>query len=154
MDFHPLIVHFPIALLTLFAVLEILPLERWYARMSWKEIRFALLSFGVISIVPTIIFGLLAEDGVEGNPLVGKHEFFGFLSLAIFGVLLLVRLSAWFGLPGVFARIARWDSSRPFMVTFSLLGLLSLFITGAFGAAMVYGPGIDPFVRLIVRLLG
>lgn len=144
MNIHPAFVHFPIALLCLYAVIEILPLARWMPSIAWASIRGFLLYVGTGAAIVTVITGSIAADIVGETPKVEMHETAAFITLGIF--LLSCALSYF------------WRNERPFrtwtMKLLALAGLVMLFVVGALGANIVYGPGVDPIVGFIVKLLG
>jgi uncharacterized membrane protein len=73
MNLHPIFVHFPIALLTIYALLEVfIPLKvkvfkvcKWqntklYALLVnpiWKHIKAFLVIFGAVTVIPTLLTG-------------------------------------------------------------------------------------------------
>lgn len=61
-NIHPLLVHFPIALLTVYSLLEAVPLKRIQKLPYWFYVKAVLLITGTISILPTILAGLVIED--------------------------------------------------------------------------------------------
>lgn len=144
MNIHPAFVHFPIALLTLYAIIEILPLARLIPRVQWSPIRAFLLYVGTAGALVTAITGGMAEDVVGETPAVTTHETAAYILIGIF--LLSCVLSY------------VWRREMPFrtwtMKVLALLGLIMLFVVGALGANIVYGHSVDPIVSFVTGLLG
>lgn len=143
MNIHPAFVHFPIALLFCYALIELLPLARFFPAVPWNPIRRFLLYVGSLSLIPTVITGLIAAGGLE-TPAIEAHERAGLTTTLIF---LAAAAIVYFASPESWLQ-------RVGVKVLALLGLLMLFVTGALGANMVYGPDVDPIVSLVVRLFG
>ena len=173
MNIHPLFVHFPIALLTLYALMECTP-KRWVARLSWwEEAKLFLLAVGVLMALPTGITGDMASHAVRGmvDPnLVHRHAYFALSTVLVFLILLgaylrrILEKYGWedfvakFGKIAVMLwhlklRVAEFILMSPVRQLLALLGLVLLTITGALGASIVYGPNIDPIVSFIYHLV-
>lgn len=139
MNIHPAFVHFPIALLVLYTIIELLPLARLWPAVQWNPIRKFLLYVGTVSIFPTIATGLMAARIVGESELVEMHERAAF---SVLGIFVLASLSSLF--------YPRWYLQKPL----AALGLVGLFVVGSLGAAVVYGYDVDPIVSFITSLLG
>ena len=162
MNIHPLFVHFPIGLLVCYSLLEIacllFPVIR---RSSWSfSVRVFLALFGILWAVPTIITGLLAKELVtvpgSPSPVLALHQTFALSTVATYAVAALAYLIAVWGkktmkTEGVYRAAERFIAS-PLASLFALSGMVLITITGGLGAAMVYGPDIDPFVKFIYSL--
>ncbi len=164
MNLHPIFVHFPIALLTLYAGLEIIRLPI-LTRQTWYFYTKAVLVIaGALGAVPTVITGLIVGDKLENDAVIGKvvdtHENFAFASLFVFGFLAVMYLFAWIGknyqLGGFFSKLISFDqkvTESKLIILIALLGLIFITITGGLGGAMVYGPNADPFFKPVFELL-
>ncbi len=168
MDLHPILVHFPIALLTLYAVLEILPLSRWYRKLPWQALLTVLVICGELGALAALIAGEYAEEKIIDpamRNIVEVHSTFAYATAIIFGLLAVLRLRTWIrtehsdflsaGYPKVVVAsdlVSNLLLSAPFRIMLVLAGLAAVTITGALGASMVYGPDIDPFVKFIYGL--
>ncbi|MBI5913541.1 hypothetical protein HY839_03850 [Candidatus Azambacteria bacterium] len=166
MNIHPLFVHFPIGLLVLYAVLEILPLTRWYPQAPWGAVKTVLLIFGAAGAVAASGTGeiaekLLANEGAE--ELIEVHKKFATMATLIFGALAYAYFVRWISehhrifegrlRPLSFLRtIADIIMMRWAAVILALIGLMAITITGGLGAAIVYGPDADPLVTIIYSL--
>lgn len=168
MDLHPMIVHFPIALLTLYAIFEILPVARWYGKLPWTAIKTILVVTGALGALAAVITGGLAEETIT-NPaqrqVVELHENFAVTTAIIFGILAVARLKKWIRTEHPLFMAVRYPSavatgdaiinfflSTPVRILLALTGLAAITVTGALGGAMVHGPNIDPAVKFIYGL--
>ena len=175
MNIHPLFVHFPIGLLVVYSVLELgaycLPALR---RQLWVFPAKAFLLFvGVLAAFAALVTGGLAAEGLEGDsvlsPLIEIHAPFAALTTALYLVIAAAYLNRVFDRNGWFNRIVEtngflawgWNAKKylahlildtPLLSALALLALVGMTVTGALGAAIVYGPDIDPFVSFIYHL--
>lgn len=166
MNIHPLFVHFPIGILVLYAVLEILPLARWYPQAPWDAIKTVLSIAGAAGAVAASGTGEIAEKLLEDKSLRGLievHSSFAAATTLIFGTLAFSYFVRWLSShhkifegrlrPLAFVGpIADIIATRAILVLLALGGLGAITITGGLGAAIVYGPDADPFVAIIYSL--
>jgi len=165
-DVHPIFVHFPIALLTCYALFEIF-LAR---KATWKHFiepaKLTLLFLGTVSSWTAFTTGDIAREALGETRLVETHAFFAGATVWIFTVLsgaYLIRLLV----PMLKTKLAQKSPLRVFLkleilanvllqtwivILGSILGLITVTITGALGGAIVYGPEIDPIVSIIYHL--
>ncbi len=144
MNIHPAFVHFPIALLTLYALIELLPVRKFMPSVVWDGISRFMLYIGALASVATAITGIMAEEQIGESPAVEAHEEF---ALTLVALTLTTAAITYF-----------WKSEgslRAFVLKGLALALLALvFIVGALGANIVYGSGVDPIVTFITGILG
>ncbi len=176
MNIHPLFVHFPIGLLVAYSVLELSVLLFPKLRFAaWApSVKAFLLFTGVPAAFAAIITGVLAEELVEtaGDPnlaIIEMHAAFALATALLYFVIAAAYLVRVFDVKGwgdrisagngLFIRIwsfkkrlARSVLDTPLLPALALLALASITVTGALGAAVVYGPDIDPFVSFIYGL--
>ena len=173
MNIHPLVVHFPIAFLAFYSLLEVLTFFSYFRAERWFFIRGVLASLGAVAGVVAVIFGGVAEEAlhVEGSslqPLVEMHESFAAASLIVFFVLGAAyasrMLSKEFGFPrGTWPvwmrRLALWKQAAAFVilnprvrVPLAIIGFILLTIAGALGAAIAHGPAADFIVQFVYNL--
>lgn len=135
-NIHPLFVHYPIALFTVFFIFELLGVL--FNKAQWRYVASWLLYLGTIFASLTVAAGLFAaetvEHGEDVHDIMERHEHIGIavLSLALF-------LSAW--------RLKQWGihSSGANAVFLILAGILCLLLSlGAdLGGLMVYRYGVS-----------
>lgn len=92
-NIHPLIVHFPIAFLFAFFVMDLL--GSVFKKKNWRELATGLLYLGTISAAIAVTFGLIAESSVEHGEnvhlILERHKFFGLSVLCLSIVLSIWR---------------------------------------------------------------
>jgi uncharacterized membrane protein len=166
MNIHPIFVHFPIALLTLYALLEIFPLGRWFPRAPWDTIKTFLVVLGTLGALAAIATGSLAEDLITDRslrPVLHLHETFAYITLALFGLLAAAYVIRFIfrNYPNVKARFPAGSliqNASDFIlqgwvrVPLALLGMIAITVTGALGGTVVYGPGVDPVAAFVYSL--
>ncbi len=167
MNFHPLVVHFPIALLTFYALFEVLPLARWYPSVSWADVKALLVSFGGLGILAAIATGQMAEHSLiarAAGRILYYHKLFAAASAAVFGIIALAYVIDWmFRKHGPWLRragigpawlhgAAKTVLNRRVIVPLAIVGFLVLFLAGIFGEMIVYGPNNDPIAHFVFTL--
>lgn len=165
-NIHPIIVHFPIALLFLYSVIKILPLKRFVPSIAWTHVEKVILLFGVLGAFVASSTGELAEELINPNhDIVEMHERFASITTWIYGILLIGELLAYINIyiiqklrvPEVikfFYFIHKILTHSVLSKVLALAGLVTLTITGALGGAMVRGFSSDPLAPFIFRMLG
>lgn len=144
MNIHPAFVHFPIALLVLYTLIEIIPFSLWFPKIKWDTIKMFLLSVGFLSIIPASVTGGIASELIGESNLVEAHERAALAtSVIFFGAVAL----SWYGHFKGRAVPLRWG-----LKFLAVIGLVAVFITGSLGAAIVYGSDVDPIVSFIYQL--
>jgi uncharacterized membrane protein len=162
MNIHPIVVHFPIALLTLYSIFEIarfpfLTKQPWYF-----FIKAVLVILGSLVSGAALLTGQLSEKFQEGNPVLEYHEFFAYSTAAIFGLIALLYALTWYAdhraqqgvsLQSRLVRFSQFIVKGKLIILLVLLGLMCVTITGGLGGVMVFGPDADPFFKPIYQLL-
>ncbi len=90
MNIHPILVHFPIALLTLYAVCELLPLKALTRQTYWFYVKAVLVITGTLGGVAAYLAGEAIEDQFKTaslSSLVETHSTFAITSILIFAIL-------------------------------------------------------------------
>ena len=128
---HPMVVHFPIALLMASVAFDLLA-SRWRLR-SFRDASFYTLIGGLAGAALAVLTGALAEESVEksGVPKAALeiHEGLGYATLWLFLGLFLLRL----------AMRRSWLRELPAVsMAFGLIGILVLAATGYYGGSLVY----------------
>ncbi len=164
MNFHPLIVHFPIALLTFYSLAEILRFRWFVDRPWWFPLKAFLVIVGFLAAGAAYISGDLAGGGFQNDPqlsaVVEAHELWAKITLGIYGIIgaayfiVFLTREGFMLFPSMFvASLSRVLDNR-FMSVLALLALSAITITGGLGGSITYGPRIDPFIPIIYAVLG
>ncbi len=159
-NIHPLVVHFPIALISVYAVAELVRFKKLLAQSAWFYIKAFLITIGGLSTLVALYFGDIAKSalGGHGNELINLHETFAKLSTAFAGLIALAYLisvidrSGYIKLPGFVLKYAAFIQKTWVIVILALALLASIVITGALGGSIVYGPDSDFAVKTIYHL--
>lgn len=172
MNIHPIFVHFPVAFLTLYAVLEILRFKVLLKQSFWFYLKAVLVIVGVLGAAAALATGDLASEILlkqhrELHDLVEMHETFAGLTFVTFLVLASGYAILWVKQYN-FAWLSRenfigkaWKvkmyfghliAETPLVWILALVGLVSITITGALGGSIVYGHLGDPFTSFVYNL--
>ncbi len=158
MDLHPVLVHFPIALLTVYAGIEVVRFPKLVKQTWWLPLKSAFVILGSLASLFTFITGWLLKQAAEKtgslSPVMAAHFHFALYTVIVFGVLAVAHV---IGLTKQYWAKSIIDCAefvlRPYVaIPLALLGLFCITATGALGAAMVYGPNIDPAVQFFYNL--
>lgn len=165
-NIHPIIVHFPIALLFVYSILKVLPLKRWFPNGAWKHIKRALLFFGTLGAFAALSTGELAENFTHANrALVEAHSTFATIATWIYGSLLAgeiasiirseygTKINSSFVLKCL-SWIERIFCQHFFSRILAIVGLIAITVTGLLGGVMVYGTTADPLAGIVLKILG
>lgn len=164
MDFHPIIVHFPIALLTLYCVLELI--HRWTTQDFWKPMRAVLVVTGTIGAFIALQTGELAEGAFRGSPLrsvLELHSLLANVTTILFGVLsgayvidFFSRHHAWerirfvpHTITTILDKTALIVLRTPLNYLLVIVAFSALSLVGALGGILVYGPDMDPVTKAV-----
>lgn len=94
MDWHPLIVHFPVALLPLSALLDLC--AHWRGRRDWHNLAYVFWGIGVLAALVAVLSGSIAADPhwrrVQWREVLANHENWATATLLAAIVVLLGRL--------------------------------------------------------------
>lgn len=165
-NIHPILVHFPLALLVVYSFIKIIPLRKWFPFISWADIERALLFFGVLGAFVSLSTGEMAEHVVRADhDLVEMHALFATLSTWLYGALLVGEILAWLNvkilpslkvgaLQQVSVFLEKILCNRIFSICIAVVALVCIVITGMLGGVMVYGVTADPLAPMVLKLLG
>jgi uncharacterized membrane protein len=139
-NLHPMIVHFPLALLSAAVVADVLSfaVRRW----SWlRPASIGLYVLGGASAVVTYVTGRWAAESVriptEAEPLFGEYANLGWWTMWFFGLYAVVRLGTQWYEP-----TRDWPAVQGALCAVALLGLYLPWEAGERGAQMVYQYGV------------
>ncbi|WP_455371062.1 DUF2231 domain-containing protein [Petrachloros mirabilis] len=131
---HPMLVHFPIALLSAAVFFDVVAL-RWRPEETRTASLYSLV-LGLAGAAVSVVSGALAEESVEhsGVPefVLEVHETLGFAVFGIFVLLLGLRFAEWLGI----IKIPPVAS-----LSVGIVGVLILFVASYYGGSLVYDYG-------------
>lgn len=137
-NIHPLIVHFPIALLVIAVLLDLIRLR--FNQQNWlQNTVITLYSIGSIGLIAAFFSGREAVETVtvlgDAVPVVTSHEDWALYTLIFFGLFTALRLFTW------------WKDLEkgwvlPALIIPALIGTGMLWYTGELGAKLVYKHGV------------
>lgn len=171
MDFHPLLVHFPIALFSIYALFEILSLTRFGKLAYAFYVKAVCVIAGALASAATYLSGSLIEDRYHGSELahlVEVHSDYALATCLLFALISVCYLVVWvhrdlpnlppqssgFSRPwNLLVQYARTILQPGIVLPLAILGLLLVTIAGALGGSIVYGPNVDPVVSVVYRLI-
>lgn len=179
-DYHPLIVHIPIAFLTVYSLFEIITTLFFASRFySFVWTKLLLLGVGVFGAQGALFTGEMAEDlnrEIVSRKILDAHEewasftFSWFLVIFIIYILIAVASKPFFKTKidsivdrfpsfniffGILKTIGNFFSKyKVFVLGMSIVGLVTVSVTGALGGVMVYGRNADPIVIIVLKFLG
>lgn len=165
-DFHPIFVHFPIALLSIYTCMEIIRFSYCTRQHWWFHTKAVLIITGFIGGVLALLSGDSASDAYHGTStmnIIELHAAFAQVSMIVFGLLAFSYVIRWIDrdekgskLSGVLkeifvatAKVERTVFMTPVIILGAVIGFILLSIVGALGGAIVYGPDIDPVVSFV-----
>jgi uncharacterized membrane protein len=138
---HPMVVHFPIALLITSVVFDLLATK---CHKSFHDAGFYTLIAGLIGAAAAVLTGAWAEEVAEGRGIPESvleiHEVLGYATLLFFIGLLTLRL------------LMRWGLIREIpalYLTMGFIGIVILTMTGYVGGSLVFdfGAGVGDAIR-------
>ena len=165
-NLHPIVVHFPIALLFLYSLIKIIPVSKWFRQVSWKQLERLLLLAGVLGAVVASYTGEIAEVLTRPDyQLVEMHSWFAAIATWLYSLLLLgellfllkpliTRKPNFIAVTRVLDLLQIILTHRTLSLIMAFLGLVALSVTGLLGGVMVYGLSADPLAGIVLKLLG
>ena len=174
MNIHPLFVHFPIALLVAYSGLE-LATYVWPStrRLSWLfSVKAFLLFTGAFAAFAALFTGGIAEDLIKDSArsyILEVHSPVAGVTTLLYLLLAAAYLERISDQKGWSARIVGSNSflikilnlkrylahlvlDTWFLPVLALIAVIGMVVTGALGAAIVYGPNADPIVSFVYHL--
>lgn len=166
MNLHPIFVHFPIALLTVYAIIELIRIPKLQSKDSIFYVKCILVVLGWFASIIAASTGDIAADIIGENRLIETHAFYAGASQIVFGIIAVWYMLIWIEKEAVkIASIEKYirpvfsflvmiaHQIRILIPILAFIGLILVTITGALGGAIVYGPEIDPIVQFIYKLV-
>ena len=171
---HPLFVHFPIGLLVIYSIFEMIRFRIVNQQPYWFYTKAILSISGVFMAYLTLATGDGAEEVITKTgtdfqrSIIDTHAILAGTTTTIFSVLAFSYLMEWINrnqrvrdimqrqLGKIFTLLLKISDiiKKPsLMIVLAILGLVLLTITGGLGAAMVYGKDVDPIVSFIYSLM-
>lgn len=139
MNIHPLVVHYPIAFLTIYAVFELVRFRKIFEQPYWFYVKKVLIIVGWAGSIAAALTGFIASDwATEGPRIFVLHKSFAMMTVA------LSTISAIFYINNRQSRV---------LVLIAVLILISITVTAGLGGAMTKGTQFDPFMGPIFKLL-
>ena len=137
MLFHPQIIHFPIAILTLAVITELI--SYFWQKEFFGKMTFSLILIGVITAFMAVQSGEAAVDSLNNispiKPLLHQHEEAGEWVLKIFGFVLILK--------SILLYLKKEILPIKLCLTLlMLIGFLQIYQAGHFGGILVYEKGI------------
>lgn len=168
MNFHPIIVHFPIALLSLYCVMEFVRIKKISTKEFWFYTKAILVIIGSASTVPAVLAGKLIERNFPNVRYVIRiHSTWAQGTTLLFGLIAFCYVVAVLNrnnlfnikLGGLFiplwqlvTKVQKIILETKLIFLIALIGLIAISITGALGGIIVYGQNLDPFTNIIYNV--
>lgn len=165
-NLHPLFVHFPIALLFIYSIIKILPFQKWFPKVFWKDIERVLLLIGVLGAFVALSTGEIAEELVRANhSLVEMHSAFASVATWLYSALLIGEIATIINarnftysktlqfISSLLKFIEKILNNQTFVKILAVLALIAISVTGLLGGVIVYGPSADPFANIVLKIL-
>lgn len=164
MNIHPILVHFPIALLALYVVFECIRFRQLNAAPAWFYLKATFLFLGGLGALAAAVTGDFGKRLYPAaRAIIRTHESFAYITIAIFGILALIYMgtfidSLWGNRLRASSYASAWDSimniekklfDARILIPLAVIGLCALMVTGALGGSVVYGVNSDPFTVLV-----
>ena len=165
MNIHPLFVHFPVAFLTIYSIMEFIRLRKITSKNYWFYTKAIILAVGFLGALIALTTGDIDKSNFERNSperqIISVHSTWAVISTYIYGLLVLLYIISWIDREKILSKGKLWLSlisiknallDSWFCILIAAAGLIAITITGALGGAIVYGPLADPFVSFIYNI--
>lgn len=157
-NLHPLFVHFPIALLFVYSLVQILPVKRFISSVNWPVVGRIFLIVGVLGALVSLATGEVAEHLVRPNhDVVELHAGFAALTTWLYVFLLVQEMLTVYittRLSSPLCKLQKILSNRVLVILISIIALGTLTVTGILGGVMVHGISSDPLAPVLLKLFG
>jgi len=168
MNLHPIFVHFPITLFTIYSLMELVKFKKITTLPYWFYIKALLVILGTAGAYTTLLSGELIEEMFEeSSSLVEIHSSLAKITTFLFTFITLLYILSWFQ-KGNFGfvknlrnnllwiyllKLQKFILNTWLIILLAFIGLLLITITGALGGIIVFGPDTDPLTKFIYELL-
>ncbi len=178
MNPRPIFVRFPIALLTLYTLCELLRFKIIKQQPTWFYLKAVLVICGTAGATAAILTGDGAKRAVltglinaqVANPrmVISLHETWAKGASLVYLLLAAGYAAAWLNRFNIIDKLAGKTLKRVWqlatkiqkllietnlVVILSIIGLIAITIAGALGGSIIYGPNTDPVVRFIYKVI-
>lgn len=170
MVIHPIFVHFPIALLSLYAALEIFRINILTRQSYYFPLKAILVILGSIAAFITAQTGEIDEGALRAvnstaiHKTLALHSTFADVTTWIFAIIAIVYLLAWLSQSNfnfknntIIAQLCKYANilynQYAIIIGLAVLGLIAVTITGALGGSLVHGANADPFMAPVINWL-
>jgi uncharacterized membrane protein len=165
MNVHPIFVHFPIALLTLYALIELARFPILERMQSLQNTKLFLLFVGTLAVLPTLVAGKLAQwsldvpSGSHTAEVIRIHSYFALSTAIVFSILSIAYCSKLYldhhnqSANNLVIKLATITKIQPLVLMLAFIGVVLIFITGTLGGTIVYGPDLDPITRFVNHVI-
>lgn len=151
--------HFPIALLTIYGLAELVRAKKLLAAGYWFYLKAILVILGTLSALPTLLSGKAIED-LFSEQLVQIHSSYALATTILFALISISYLVSWIDKDFylVIKNIDSWRNVSQLnknifrsrvLVLLALIGLGMISITGALGGIIAFGPNVDPLSQFV-----
>jgi|SRR3989338_5319958 len=145
MDFHPLVIHYPIAFLTTYSIFELLRFKQLLSLPYWFYLKGTLVVIGELGAIATVVFAQMSPGLAGESVLAETYKIFIVITYAIFGTIALAYIHE--------SKSARLIMKPVVLMPLVILGLFFIVVAGGLFGATVYGTHFDPFLKPIFELL-
>ncbi len=179
-DYHPIVVHIPVAFLMIFSIFEIITIiffSKFKDKFFWTKV--FLLIVGLLGAQAALSTGEMAShinNGEVSREILRAHENWASLASGIFfGILIAYLFILIYKETKLEEKLSKLINRSDFtkkvfsikkkigeffyknswiFVLASIAGFIAVSVTGALGGAMVYGKDADPFITMTLKILG
>jgi len=168
MQIHPIFVHFPVAFLTVYSLMEFIRLKKLSLKNYWFYAKAIILVVGFVGALVALQTGSIDRQNYpRGSPerqIISVHSSWAWASTYIYSIVVLLYAIAWIDKE----RLVHAEPSKKFwhalvkietkileswiIIFLAAAGLIAITIIGALGGVIVYGQNADPFVSFVYRL--